>query len=149
MLPETASSAMIRQVQAFQAAASNPDNYILNTSLDTAAPQLYEACDPNALASQYGADSAERLNCVVDPRKYQVDGVEESLLAPNRSLIQLRLSAINAGEITSDGIDFKTGYRWENNWGRFSLNLDYTFVNQYTLSNVPGLDNGLLDIWQF
>ena len=146
VLPETASSAMERQVQAFLTAASNPDNYILNTSLDTAAPQLYEACDPNALASQYGADSAERLNCVVDPRKYQVDGVEESLLAPNRSLIQLRLSAINAGEITSDGVDFKTGYRWENNWGRFSVNLDYTFVNQYTLSNVPGLDNGLLDI---
>ncbi len=146
VLPETAGSAMSRQVAAFQGAASNPANYILNTSLDTAAAQLYVACDPNALSAQYGANSSQRLNCVVDPRKYQVTGVEESLLAPNRGLIQLRLSAINAGEITSDGVDIKTGYRWENDWGSFGVNLDYTFVSQYTLSNVPGMDNGLLDV---
>ena len=63
-----------------------------------------------------------------------------------RSLIQLKLGAINAGEITADGFDAKLGYRWDNEYGQFSATVDYTFVNQYTLSNIPGLDNGLLDI---
>ncbi|MFM1896805.1 MAG: hypothetical protein RLZZ385_1879, partial [Pseudomonadota bacterium] len=147
VLPESGSGAILRQLEAFNAVVGNPANYILNSSLDaTTSPELYIPCDPTALASQFGADSAERLNCVVDPRKYQVAGVEESLPNPNRNVIQLRLGAINAGEITADGFDFKTGYRWDNDWGRFSASMDYTFVNQYTLANVPGLVNGLLDI---
>lgn len=147
VLPESGSGAILRQVEAFNALVSNPANYVLNSSLDAAtSPELYIACDPTALAAQFGANSAQRLNCVVDPRKYQVNGVEESLPSPTRNVIQLKLGAINAGEIEADGVDFKAGYRWDNDWGRFSLGLDYTFVNQYKLANVPGLVNGLLDI---
>lgn len=147
VLPESGSSAMKRQLEAFNAVVSGSGNYVLNSSLDAqTSPSLFIPCDPNALATQYGANSAERLNCVVDPRLYQVDGVEESLPSPIRSLIQLKLGAINAGKITADGVDLKAGYRWENDWGRFNLGLDYTFVRQYTLADVPGLENGLLDI---
>jgi iron complex outermembrane recepter protein len=115
-----------------------------STNLD-----LFIPCNPGALATQFGINSPERLNCVVDPRLYQVAGVEESIPSSQRNLIQLKLGAINAGEITADGVDIKMGYRWSNDWGRFNLGLDYTFVNQYTLANVPGLDNGLLDIGVF
>lgn len=147
VLPESGSSAIKRQLDAFNSVVGNSANYVLNSSLDTAASSdLFVPCNPTALAAQFGATSTQRLNCVVDPRLYQVDGVEESLPSPVRSLIQLKLGAINAGEITADGVDLKIGYRWDHDWGRFNLGLDYTFVNQYKLANVPGLDNGLLDI---
>ncbi len=150
VLPENASSAIQRQVSAFNAAATDPSNYVLNSSLDiTSGLQPFTPCDPNALAAQFGVDSVERLDCVVDQRLYQVDGVEESVPNPNRALIQLRLGAINAGEITADGVDVKVGYDWQNDAGRFRVGLDYTFVNQYELNNVPGLENGLLDVGVF
>jgi iron complex outermembrane receptor protein len=150
VLPEAASSAMSRQLEAFSAAVANPANYVLNSSLDTAsAADLFVPCNPQALEREYGAGSAERLNCVVDPRLYQVDGVEESLPSPVRNLIQLRLGAINAGTITADGMDLKAAYRWSTRYGQFRLSTDYTYVNQYRLRNVPGLENGLLDIGVF
>jgi outer membrane receptor protein involved in Fe transport len=147
VLPESGGGAMKRQLEAFTAAAANTANYVLNTSMNaTVAPVLFVPCNPTALATQYGADSAERLDCVVDPRLYQVDGVEESIPSSQRNLIQLKLGAINAGEITAQGVDINLGYRWANDWGRFSLALEHTFVEQYTLKDVPGLENGLLDI---
>ena len=156
VLPENASSAVKRQVEAFNEAAFNPDgsykagNYVLNSSLDITSGDLpFTPCDPNALEAQFGKDSDERLDCVVDQRLYQVAGIEESVPSPNRALIQLELGAINAGEITADGVDVKLGYNWDNDWGRFRLSTDYTFVNQYELANIPGLDNGLLDIGVF
>jgi hypothetical protein len=156
VLPENATSAIGRQVAAFNAAAFNPDgsykagNYVLNSSLDiTSGLVPFTPCNPLELEQQYGRDSAERFDCVVDQRLYQVEGVDESIPASNRALIQLALGAINAGEITADGVDVKLGYRWENDWGRWNLGLDYTFVNQYELNNVPGLENGLLDVGIF
>ena len=147
VLPESANSALERQVAALSAAAANSSNYVLNESLDTSAPDgLYRSCDPNALTAQYGLNSPERLNCVVDPRLYQVQGVEEWMPSMERSLIQLKLGAINAGEITADGFDAKLGYQWANDLGQFRASVDYTFVNQYELANIPGLNNGLLDI---
>ncbi|MEX0619390.1 MAG: TonB-dependent receptor, partial [Pseudohongiellaceae bacterium] len=146
VLPENASSAIRRQIEAFSVAATDPGNYVLNSSMDRSSEILFAPCDPNALEAQFGRDSSERLDCVVDPRTYQVEGVQESIPASERSLIQLKLGAINAGEITADGVDIKLGYGWDNNLGRFGVGLDYTFVNQYTLDNVPGLDNGLLDV---
>ncbi len=147
VLPENASSAIQRQVALFNSVKDNPSNYVLNSSLDiTSGLQPFTPCDPNALAAQFGADSDERLDCVVDQRLYQVEGVEESVPNPNRALIQLRLGAINAGEITADGADIKLGYNWNTDIGRFRAGMDFTYVRQYTLSNVPGLDNGLLDV---
>lgn len=150
VLPENATSAIQRQVTAFSAAAADPGNYVLNSSLDISSGLLpFTPCDPTALAAQFGIDSDERLDCVVDQRLYQVDGVEESVPSANRALIQLKLGAINAGEITADGVDVKVGYGWESDYGRFRLSTDYTFVNQYELNNVPGLENGLLDVGIF
>ncbi len=147
VLPESGSGAVARQVEAFKLAAANPGNYVLNSSLDISSGLIpFEPCNPNDLEAQFGRDSAERLDCVVDQRLYQVEGVDESIPSDSRSLIQLKLAAQNAGKIVADGVDVKMGYRWDNDWGRFNLGLDYTFVNQYTLSDVPGLENGLLDV---
>src|SRR5690606_6293248 len=51
--------------------------------------------------------------------------------------------AINAGEVTSDGVDLKIAYVWDNSYGRFRIATDFTYVNQYKLKNVPGLELGL------
>jgi iron complex outermembrane recepter protein len=34
-------------------------------------------------------------------------------------------------------------YRWDTDMGRFRVSTDFTFVNQYKLSDVPGLELGL------
>jgi hypothetical protein len=60
-------------------------------------------------------------------------------------LVTLTLKAINAGQITADGIDLKAGYSFSNDLGQFAANLTYTHVRQYEFSGVPGMINGLLD----
>lgn len=145
VLPEPPISAIQHELAAFEQAAENPDNYVYNESLSGQAPVPYESCDPNALAADHGENSDERLECVVDPRTYVVDGVVRSLGSTQGSLITTTLSAINAGTIIADGFDFKTGYRWDNDWGLFNLSLDYTHVRQYKLVDVPGLELGLME----
>ena len=101
-------------------------------------------CDPNALTAQYGADSDERLNCVVNPALYtdttQGVGISRLFRSESANLITLTLRAINAGQIEADGVDVKLGYSWDNDWGRFRLSADYTHVRSYELIDVPGLE---------
>ncbi len=153
VLPESASGAVGRQVDAFNLAAFNADgslqvnNYVLNSSNDVSSGlEFFTPCNPVAIEAEFGRDSNERLDCVVDQRLYQVEGVDESIPSDGRNLIQLKLAAQNAGEIIADGIDVRLGYNWDNDWGRFNLGLDFTYVRQYEISDVPGMDNGLLDI---
>jgi iron complex outermembrane receptor protein len=107
------------------------------------------ACNPNDVAAQFGVDSPERLNCVVNPSLYTIGdsgiGISRSFRNEDADLITLTLRAINAGEITADGIDVKLGYNWDNDWGRFRASIDYTHVNQYELIGIPGLELGLQD----
>ncbi|MEX0617764.1 MAG: TonB-dependent receptor [Pseudohongiellaceae bacterium] len=152
VLPQPPISALQPEIDAFIAASQNPDNYIYNDSIpasQTLYPEPYFACDTAALEAQYGRDSEERANCVVDPRSYVAPGIQRAFGVTTASLITLTLGAVNAGEIESDGVDVRMGYNWENDWGRFSLGLDYTHVRQYKLLNVPGLELGLLDIGVF
>jgi len=152
VLPEPPISALQPEIAAFEAAAADKSNYIYNDSIP-ADQDLYDnpyfACDPDALATQFGVDSDERLNCVVDPRAYYVNGIQRAFGTTNASLITLTLSAINAGQIEADGVDFKMGYDWDNDWGRFRVGLDYTHVRKYEISDVPGLETGLLDTGEF
>jgi len=149
VLPEPAIRAVQPEIDRFLTVVDDPTNYILNDSISTDSPVLDVACDPNAIAAQFGVDSAERLNCVVNPTLYTdlTQGVGISRLFRNEdaTLITLTLAAINAGQITADGIDMKMGYNWDNDWGRFRLSMDYTHVNQYKLIGVPGLELGLND----
>jgi len=152
VLPEPPISALKPEIEAFVAASQDKSNYIYNNSIpanQSAWPNPYYACDPDALTAQYGADSPERLNCVVDPRAYYVNGIQRAFGVTNASLITLTLSAINAGQIEADGVDVKLGYNWDNDWGRFRAGIDFTHVRQYEISDVPGLEKGLLDTGLF
>ena len=149
VLPEPGISAVQPEIERFKAVVGDPNNYILNDSISADSPVLDIPCDPNALTATFGADSDERLNCVVNPALYTdtTQGVGISRLFRNEdaSMITLTLAAINAGQITADGVDVKLGYNWDNDWGRFRVSADYTHVNTYELVGVPGLELGLLD----
>jgi len=153
VLPQPGISAVKPEIDAFNAVVGDPSNYILNDSISSDSPVLDIACNPNDIAAQFGVDSDERLNCVVNPNLYAVGatgfGVSRSARSETANLITLTLGAINAGQITADGIDVKLGYNWDNDWGRFRASIDYTHVNQYKLIGVPGLELGLEDTGKF
>lgn len=149
VLPEPGISAVKPEIDAFLAVRDDPNNYIVYDSIESDAEIPFEPCNPVALEATFGRDSEERLNCVVDPRKYLVSGIQRAATNPDANLITLTLAAINAGEIEADGVDVKLGYNWDNDWGRFRASIDYTHVRQYKLINVPGLELGLLDTGVF
>lgn len=145
VLPQPPISALQPEIDAFIAAAADPANYVLNTTISGTAPVPYTPCNPAELEAQFGRESAQRLDCVVDPRKYEVLGIQRAALSNTANLITLTLGAINSGQINADGVDVKLGYRWDNDWGRWGVTADYTHVRQYELIDVPGLTRGLLD----
>lgn len=149
VLPQPGISAIAGELEAFKLAAADPTNYLLNSSLSVNAEVGFQACDPNALEAEFGRNSPERLDCVVDPRRYVVPGVVRTFGSTMAELSTTVLSTINAGTIISDGVDLKLAYDWENSLGRFRLGLDYTHVRQYTLINVPGLELGLMETGEF
>lgn len=149
VLPEPGISAVQPEIDRFLAVRDDPNNYILNDSISSDSPVLDVPCDPNALEAQFGRDSDERLNCVVNPDLYtdftQGTGISRAARSESANLITLTLAAINAGQIEADGADVKVAYNWDTDLGRFRISADYTHVNQYVLKNVPGLELGLLD----
>ena len=140
VVSEQPSSVVQAEVALFNAAVDNPSNYVTQDSLADGAPSPFTPCNPTAVAAQYGADSDERLNCVVDPRLYLLPGVERKFA--DADLVSVELRSVNAGNIISDGVDIRLGYDWGNDLGEFRLGLDYTHVRQYEISGLPGFDNG-------
>jgi iron complex outermembrane recepter protein len=143
VLPQVPIAGLQPELDAFAAAAANSSNYILNESIKPDAAVPYAACDPEALTNQFGRDSAERLECVVDPRSYKIEGIQRLLGDTSADLISIVLPAVNGGDIQVQGMDLKTSYSWDNNWGRFRIGADYTHVDRYIVSAIPGLDFGL------
>ncbi|HDZ09230.1 TonB-dependent receptor [Pseudohongiella sp.] len=167
VMPQPAISAIGGEISAFEVAAANPDNYVVNGTIASspsaayAGLDPYQSCDPAALSAQWGDDPEasktssgqviplSRLDCVVDPRTYVVDGVVRSAGSTTGSLITISSATINAGEVTADGVDLKASYAWDTDMGRFRIASDFTFVNQYKLSDVPGLELGLRETGLF
>ena len=148
VLPEPGISAVQPEIESFLAVRDDPNNYILNDSIAFDSTVLDVPCNPNDLTAQFGIDSDERLNCVVNPSLYQGQAgqyISRLYRSSSANLITLTLAAINAGKIEADGVDVRLGYSWDNDYGRFRASLDYTHVNQYTLIGVPGLELGLRD----
>ena len=139
----------MRTTQAFSLAAQDTSNYVFNSSLSGNAPQPFLSCDPVAIGNQYGENSSERLDCVVDPRTYVVPGVVRTFGSTSGQLTTTVLSTINAGTIITDGVDLTLGYGWANSLGQFQVGLNYTHVRQYKLIDVPGLELGLLETGVF
>lgn len=172
VLPQPGISAIAGELERFKAAAADPSNYVLNGTIPAsrtgawAAMDQFTPCDPNALAAQYGTDPStqgtpggttgfrdvqpgSRLDCVVNPAAYVIEGVVRTFGVNTGALVTTKLSTINAGKIIADGVDLKMAYTWNNDWGRFRASLDYTHVRQYTLQDVPGLELGLLETGVF
>jgi len=167
VMPQPAISAVGGEIAAFELAAANPDNYVFNGTIASspsaayAGLDPYQSCDPAALSAQWGNDPEasktpsgqviplSRLDCVVDPRTYVIDGVVRAAGSTTGSLITISAAAINAGEVTADGVDLRASYSWDTDLGRFRIASDFTFVNQYTLSGVPGLELGLRETGLF
>jgi iron complex outermembrane recepter protein len=161
VMPQPGISSIAQELTAFEAAAANPSNYVLNSSLANDAAQPFQACDPAALEAQWGSSpdgsrnangqviEGSRLDCVVDPRSYVVPDVVRTQGSTEGALVTIVSSSINAGEVTADGVDLKLGYQWVTDFGRFRLSSDFTYVNQYKLSDVPGLELGLLETGVF
>lgn len=145
VLPEPPINALQPEIEAFIAASKNESNYVLNDSISLDSPVVNVPCSPSAIEAEFGRDSAERLNCVVAPTAYIVPNIQRPVGNEFGDLVTTTLRAINAGEITADGIDLKAGYSWSNDLGMFSANLTYTHVRQYVFDGVPGMINGLLD----
>ena len=167
VMPAPGISAVQHEIAAFEAAAQDPSNYVYNGTIATnlgaayAGMDPFTSCDPVALEAQWGTDPENsrtpagtviplsRLDCVVSPLTYQVDNVVRSLGSVNAALVTVYQNSINAGKIVADGVDVKLGYRWETGMGRFRVSSDFTYVNQYTLKNVPGLELGLRETGLF
>jgi len=119
VLPQPGISAIQGEIEAFKAAASDSNNYVQNSSLSGNAPEPFKSCNPDAIEVQYGADSSQRLDCVVDPRAYVVPGVVRTFGSTSGQLTTTQLTTINAGTIITDGVDLKLGYDWNNTLGFF------------------------------
>lgn len=149
VLPEPGISALQPEIERFLEVRDNPANYILNDSISADSEVLDVPCNPNAIEAEYGRDSDERLNCVVNPALYEPPaegwGISRVTRGETANLITLTLAAINAGQIEADGVDVKIAYNWDNELGQFRVSTDYTHVRQYELIGVPGLELGLVD----
>ena len=149
VLPEPPIRAIQPELDRFKAVVGDPNNYILNDSIGSDSEVLDIPCNPDDITAQFGIDSDERLNCVVNPTLYQDStqgvGISRAFRSETANIITLTLAAINAGRIEADGVDVKLGYSWDNDWGRFRASVDFTHVRQYKLIDVPGLELGLLD----
>ena len=155
VMPQPGISSIAHEIEAFKVSAQDQSNYIYNHTISASAANLFVPCDPSALEAQWGTNPENsrnaagqviefsRLDCVVDPRTYVVDNVVRSVGSTNAGLITIMSSSINAGEVVADGVDIKLGYRWDTDYGRFRVGTDFTYVNQYTLNDVPGLELGL------
>jgi iron complex outermembrane receptor protein len=167
VMPQPGISAIAPEIAAFKAAAANPANYVFNGTVSSSPTAAYAglapytACNPAALEAQWGSNPENsktpsgqviplsRLDCVVDPRAYVVPGIVRGANDPSANLITISSAAINAGKVTADGIDLKLSYRWNTDMGRFRISSDFTYVNQYKLSDVPGLELGLRETGLF
>jgi len=163
VMPQPGIASIAHEIEAFEVAAANPNNYVINGTIPSSPSGVYEGfgsytpCDPVALAAEFGTDPESpenrtetggvvpfsRLDCVVDPRTYQVDGVVRTVGSTNAGLTTIQFKAINAGRVEAQGVDLRLGYRWDTSYGRFRVSSDFTYVDQYKLVDVPGLELGL------
>ncbi len=167
VMPQPGISSIAHEIEAFEVAAANPANYVWNGTVAGSPSATYQhldpftPCDINELEQEWGTDPENsrdengstipfsRLDCVVDPRTYVVDGVVRSAGSTSAGLTTIQFAAINAGRVTADGVDLRLGYTWNTDIGRFRLGSDFTYVNQYRLDDVPGLELGLRETGLF
>ena len=152
MLPLSPRAAVYPEIAVFNTLVNDPSNYVFNDSLplDARGPDgLAIACDPNAIAAEFGVGSNQRLNCVVNPALYQVPGLQRDQADTDAGLITIIVPAVNNGNIEVQGIDLNLAYNFSNDWGDFRFSVDYTHTDEYLVRDIPGLDLGLQESGRF
>ncbi len=134
--------AIAPELALFASVVNDKSNYVTVQSLEDDAEIPFVSCNPDSLATEFGIDSVEREDCIVDPRQYIVAGIERSFDSGN--LVSAEVKSVNAGEIITDGVDVRLGYRWDNDWGNFRVGVDYTHVRKYSISGISGFETGFL-----
>ena len=61
---------------------------------------------------------------------------EQAAGIPGR-LLQMDLSRLNFGRLTTSGVDLAFKYEWETDWGKFTQQVSATWVNDFTAVDVP------------
>jgi iron complex outermembrane recepter protein len=146
VLPLIPRAAINPEIEKFQSVVGDSSQYIFNDTIDidNRGPDgQVVACNPDTIAAEFGANSDERRNCVVNPEAYKVAGVNRTVNDEDGGLTTLVLPAVNAGNIEVQGIDVSLGYSWNSDFGQFSLGLNYTHVDEYLVKDIPGLELGL------
>jgi len=111
------------QVDMFNQARLNPANYVDR--------QLGTPCAPGSSAT-----------CIVNPTSYMLPpslngGRTVPIDRINGNLAVIRVNDINAGEITTDGLEMNASYAFSGLGGRVILATDWTYVNKYEVK-IPG-----------
>lgn len=149
VLPQVPRAAIQPQIDLFNSLVGDESNYILNTSYELDAEPRFVPCSPSGLEAEFGRDSSERLNCVVNPDLYDIPTVDRLAGDPDADLVTIVLPAVNAGNIEVTGIDLKLGYTWDSGPNRFRVGLDYTHVHEYLVNDIPGLELGIQETGRF
>ncbi|MCY4263294.1 MAG: TonB-dependent receptor [Gammaproteobacteria bacterium] len=150
VLPQVPRAAIQPQIDLFSQVAQDENNYILNTSYALDATPRFQKCVPSEVEAEFGRNSDERRNCVVDPRLYDIIPEIDRLAGDlDADLVTIVLPAVNAGNITVQGIDLKMGYQWDTDFGNFNVGLEYTHIDEYLVNDVPGLELGIQETGRF
>jgi len=112
------------EVANFQAAAANAANYININS--------FAACVP-------GSSPA----CVVNPVSYATPGVQRS---PTGALQVVNFFNVNAGSIDTSGVDIGVKYSMVADYGIWNMGVDWSHIIEFVPKDIPGFENGILDL---
>ncbi len=150
VVPRAARAAIDGEIANFLGLVDNENNYVLNSTIDLEANPRNVSCSPSALETEFGQDSDERLDCVVNPELYQdLDNIRRAPGDPDAGVFMYLQPAVNAGKIEVQGIDLNLAYSWETEYGSFRAGVNYTHVDEYLIKDFPGLSNGLQQSGKF
>jgi len=110
-----------REIENFEAAAADPNNYINSIT--------FQPCV-----------AGSSVQCVVNPATYATLGVQRS---PLGDLQVVDFQNINAGKIDTSGIDLLASYTFDAG-GLWTLQLDWNHILEFKPSDIPGFENGIL-----
>jgi len=118
------------QVDLFNQAAANPNNYVLRS----------DGMTPCAK----GSGTTPATSCVVNPTTYMLPpslngGSTVPIDRIQGNLAVIRVNDINAGQITTDGLELGSSYTFSGLGGRVILGTNWTYVNKYEVA-IPGSD---------
>ena len=119
IIPTPFADVLNQQVDAFRAAAQDPNNYVVDNDFT-------RSCQKGP------------LNCVVNPAAYFIPGngfAPAPIERIGSTLAILRLNDINAGKIETDGFELEGTYSFNLGDNRFILGTQLSYINKYEVTS--------------